>query len=277
LDSARLPGGVGRFRVEASDGAQSTRAQSDPILVSSKPPVVRIANPADGLRIQWGQPLNRVAEVLDPQEAPLADASIIWSNAYRSLGSGPAIEVSDLEVGVNVITLTVTNAAGITAFATATVVVGDSIQLPGPILASTPSDLAWTVEGDVTTPQTGTLLVTNIGGGGAVTFDAASTEPWLTVDGAASTSLATPASLAISVDPSVLPELVASMAEIRITPAGAPAATVSVPVTLLKGSLVTGQMEVPEPSTTACASGVLASLVALRVRCRRRGPWRARR
>jgi len=178
--------------------------------------------------------------VRDPQEQPIPDANIHWSNAYRSLGTGPAVSVSDLEVGTNVITLSATNAAGLTGTVSVTVVVGDQIRLPGPILTSTPSTLAWNVEGNATALQTGSLLVTNIGRGGSVGFVAESNQPWLTVNGAASVSLAAPATLVLSADPSGLPDLSTSLAEIRITNVSDPSNVAIVPVTLLKGGLVSG-------------------------------------
>lgn len=241
VESEALPGGTGRFRVEASDGAQSARAESDAFQVAPKPPIVSIANPGDRLQLQWNQLVNLVGEVRDPQEQPLPDASIHWSNAYRSLGTGPAVSVSDLEVGTNLITLSATNAAGLTATASVTVVVGDEITLPGPILASTPTLLSWSVGGNETAAKTGSLLVTNVGGGSSVGFVAESNQPWLTINGAASATLATSATLAIAADPAGLPDLSTSSAEIRITNASDAANVVVVPVTLMKGSLVSGQ------------------------------------
>jgi hypothetical protein len=241
VESEALPGGTGQFRVEASDGAQSARAESAPFRVAEKPPVVRIANPAGGTQLQFNQLVNLIGEVEDPQQQPIPAADIHWSNAYRSLGTGAAVSVSDLEVGTNVITLSARNAAGLTATTNVTVVVGDKITLPGPILASTPSALSWNVEGNVTALQTGSLFVTNVGGGDSVGFTATSNQPWLTVNGAASASLATSATLAISADPSGLPDLSTSPAEIQIASASDPSKVVVVPVTLRKGSLVSGQ------------------------------------
>jgi hypothetical protein len=241
VESEALPGGTGRFRVEASDGAQSARAESAPFEVASKPPIVLIANPANDLVIQWNQLVNLVGEVSDPQDQPILKANIRWSNAYRSLGTGPAVSVSDLEVGTNVITLSATNAAGLTATTNVTVVVGDKIKLPGPLVASTPSTLAFSVAGNETAAQLGSLEVTNVGGGSSAGFVATSSQPWLTVNGAASAALATPATLNISADPSGLPDLSVTSAEIQITNNSDPSNVVIVPVTLLKGSLVSGQ------------------------------------
>ncbi len=241
VDSDALGGGTGQFRVEASDGAQSARAESDPFEVAPKPPVVRIANPGDGLQIEWNQLVNFVGEVQDPQQQPIPDANLEWSNAYRSLGTGPAVAVADLEVGTNLITLAATNAAGLTATANVTVVVGDRIRLPGSILTSTPSTLSWSVAGNETALQTGSLLVTNVGGGGSVGLVAVSSQPWLTVNGEASVSLTAPTTLAIAADPAGLSDLSTSTAEIQITNASDPSNVVVVPVTVLKGSLVAGQ------------------------------------
>lgn len=241
VDSDALGGGTGQFRVEASDGAQSARAESAPFEVAPKAPVVRIANPGDGLQIEWNQLLNLVGEVEDPQEQPIPDASLEWSNAYRSLGTGPAVAVSDLEVGTNIITLSATNAAGLTGTASVTVVVGDRIRLPGSILTSTPSTLSWSVAGNAAALQTGSLLVTNVGGGGSVGLLAVSSQPWLTVNGEASAALTAPTTLAISADPAGLSDLSTSSAEIQITNASDPSNVVVVPVTVLKGSLVAGQ------------------------------------
>jgi hypothetical protein len=122
-----------------------------------------------------------------------------------------------------------------------TVVVGDKIKLPGPLVASTPSTLAFSVAGNETAAQLGSLEVTNVGGGSSAGFVATSSQPWLTVNGAASAALATPATLNISADPSGLPDLSVTSAEIQITNNSDPSNVVIVPVTLLKGSLVSGQ------------------------------------
>jgi hypothetical protein len=225
--------------VVASDGAQSAHAESAPFQVAAKPPVVIIKNPANNLHIQWGQLVNFASDVRDPQEQALLDANLTWSNAYRVLGHGPAVAVTDLEVGTNVVTLSAKNAAGLTGMATVTVVVGDQLALPGPRLSASPSPIGWQVAGDATALQTANLNVSNVGGG-SLSFTATSTQPWLKLNGSAAVSSTAPVTLAVTADPSALPDTKLSSAAIQLTNASDAGDVLLVPVSLAKGDVVGG-------------------------------------
>jgi nucleoid-associated protein YgaU len=264
VDTATLAGGTGQFRVEASDGAQNARAESAPFQIADKAPTVVIANPSDGFRVQWGQLVTFMGDVRDPQEQSFPAANLVWSSASRILGKGAGISVGDLEVGSNVVTLTATNAAGLTTTAAVTVVVGDVLTLPGPLLASTPSSVSWSIDGNESAVQTSSLAVSNVGGENELNFVATSNQPWLTVNGAASASLAAPATLTLSANPAELADLSATVAELRLTNTRDPQDIVIVPVTVLKGNLVSGE-PAPEETTCIVEEGETLATIAKRV------------
>ena len=240
LDTVALGGGTGVLRVEANDGAQSGRGDSAPFTVAQKPPAVRIQSPAGELHVQWGQLVNFVGEASDPQEQPIPEADFVWSNSYRKLGTGRAITVTDLEVGGYDVTLSVKSAAGLTATATVPVVVGDRIPLPGPRLSATPSPLSWMVAADSVAVQSATLQVVNVGGLGSLPFTATGTPDWIHVNGAATADSNAPVALAVTADPSGLPAGQTSSGQIVLTHTGETEDTITIPVTLAKGSVFLG-------------------------------------
>jgi LysM repeat protein len=259
VDTATLAGGTGQFRIEASDGAQNTRAETAPFQIANKPPSVRIINPVDGFRTQWGV-VTFESDVRDPQEQALSRDSLVWSSASRVLGRGAGISVADLDVGSNIVTLTATSTAGLTATATVTVVMGDELRLPGPLLSAAPSRVSWSLGGRESASQTSTIVVSNGGGEGALGFVVASSQPWLTVNGAASATLTAPATLTITADPAGMADLSTTMAERRLTSVADALDVLVVPVTLLKGNLVSGQPATEEQTCIVATGETLATI-----------------
>lgn len=239
LDTTAWGGGTAQLRVIASDGAQTGVADSAPFAVADKAPVVLIASPAPDTTLDWGQVVNFTATVEDPQDEPVPDSSIVWSNAYRVLGTGRALGVSNLEVGVNVVTVSATNAAGQSAEATVTVFVGDDLTLPGPRVSTLPATLDLAVAGGETDLQTTALEVVNPGGG-VLQYLATSSATWLLVDATSSTTGTAPQTITVTIDPSALPDAAVSTAEILVYNALDLDEVVSVPVSVAKGDVVGG-------------------------------------
>ncbi len=239
VETEALGGGTGRIRVEANDGAQSARAESAPFEVANKPPRLLIESPTDGLQIQWGQVVNLIAFAEDPDGGPIDPQKIVWSNAYRDLGTGPEVSVMDLEVGANVISLAVTDEQGQLSMATVNVQVGDVLTAPATQLSASPSPLAWQVPGNSSAVVSSDLLVQNSGTGG-VLFTATSNQPWLRINGSASVTAGTGTTLAITADASGLPDNGVSAAEILLANRVDPSDTLVVPASVYKGDLVGG-------------------------------------
>jgi hypothetical protein len=239
IDTSALGGTSGGvFRVVASDGANTAQADSAPVAVAVKPPQVAITLPADQLHVQWGQLVNFSGEAFDPQDGSLGDTSLEWSLNGVSLGYGALLSKADLPVGTNVLTLGATDSAGQSAAATVTVIVGDELAWPGPILSAGPSEIGWHVGAGATAPQTAELTVANVGGG-SLTWTAVSSAPWLTLS---ATSGSAPATLTLTADPTGLPAGATASASVTISsPEGG--ADVVIPVSLGVGAVWTHTAE----------------------------------
>ena len=222
----------------ASDGVLSSVCDGAAFTVEAKAPSVQIITPEDGLRVLWGTLVNFTAEITDPQQAPILDADIVWSNAYRTLGTGPFISPTDLEVGTNVVTVSVTNAAGFTSQASVTVLVGDDLRLPGPKISATPTTIPFSVAATELNPQAESLSIANAGGG-TLSVTIASDAGWLLLDGGPGGVYTAPATIALLVDPTVLPDATVSTASITIQNNADPSDLLIVPVTLAKGAVFT--------------------------------------
>jgi hypothetical protein len=221
------------LRVVASDGLLTGHADSAPFVVPNKPPVPRIASPADGATLGWGQLVTLSGEALDSQDINVAGTGLVWSNQHRTLGTGALLSVPDLEVGTNVLTLTATNSFGVAASTSVTVTVGDDVALPGPLLAVGPQSLSWSLAAGATQLQMASLAITNAGGG-TLGWTATSSAPWL---GLGASSGNAPASLNVTANPSGLPDGTTQTAEIVLTVAGDPSQVLHVPVSVSKGNV----------------------------------------
>lgn len=237
LDSTLLAGGATVLRVRASDGLLTGFADSAPLVVAPRPPQARIASPQDGDTADWGQLVTLEGEAIDLQDPFVPDGNFVWTNAYGVIGTGRNLQTAALQVGVNPITLTVTNSLGLSATDVIDVVIGDRLADPAPSLASTPQSLAWHVADSETSPQFATLLIENAGGG-TLSFDIASDQPWLTLDGqTALSSVTPPASFTIAADTASAPQGLTQSALITVQNSASPADALVIPVALSKGNV----------------------------------------
>lgn len=235
INTALVGGGDVIFRVVVSDGVQSAAADSAPVAVAPQPPAPQIIAPVDGTRLEWGQLVNLRGEALDPQDGSVASTGLAWSNQNGPLGTGPQLSIADLPVGTNVITLTATNSAGLSASTSVSVVVGDDLSEPGPILQASPPAISWNVAAGATAPLSATLDLSN-GGGGALKWTAASSAAWLTLSAASGEG---DTRLTLRADPKGFAANSSVRAEITLKAldsAGQPVQSLVVPVTVFVGN-----------------------------------------
>jgi hypothetical protein len=188
------------LRVIASDGVNTASDDTDPFTMADKPPTPRILAPADGTHIHFGQLLNFSGEALDAQDGSVADADLAWHSQHGGLGTGSLLSIDDLPVGVNHITLTVTNSVGLSAHTSITVTVDDDLNWPGPALSVGPEQVGWHVSGGTTEVQTADLGISNAGSGD-LSWTAGENASWLALN---ATSGTVPFTLTLTADPSGL-------------------------------------------------------------------------
>lgn len=234
MDANLIGGGSTILRVIASDGVLLGTADSAPITIAAKPPQPIILNPADGTTITWGQLVNFTGEALDVQDNSVSPDNMVWSNQYGVLGTGGILSVTDLPVGINEITLTATNSAGLSASANIIVIVKDDGQLPGPTLAVGPSPIGWHVAPGETALQQVNLLLVNLGSG-SITWTASSDAAWLTLS---ASSGSVPGSVTVTGSPDGMVD--GDIRQATLTIIGAPdddgpLQTITMPVTLKMG------------------------------------------
>lgn len=234
IDTARLGGGVARFRVVVNDGVQSAFADSPTFNLANKPPRPRIVTPADGTSVYVGQLVNLEGEATDPQlqEGAVPSTTLEWSRPGKVLGAGPKLSVTDLPIGVNQITLTATNSLGLSAATSVTVTVKGSTDLPGPTLTAGPGRIGWHVQVGELQAQTATLNVSN-SGGGTLGFTAHSDASWLSLSAATGTA---PATLTLTANPAGFAGGVTETATVTLAAAGDPSQVTKIPVTLAVGN-----------------------------------------
>ncbi|NJN18991.1 MAG: BACON domain-containing protein [Oscillochloris sp.] len=201
INVADVGGGSRIFRVLADDGVHSAESDSDPIELAAQAPRPQILAPIDGTRLEWGQLVSLRGEAADAQDGAVADNGLSWSNQDGALGSGPQLAVSDLPVGLNVITLTATNSAGLASSTSISITVGDDLSAPGPILVADPAAISWNTEAGSSDLLSAALNISN-GGGGIFKWTAASDSAWLSVSTTAGSDAQT---IMVSADPSGQP------------------------------------------------------------------------
>lgn len=251
IDTSRLSGGSAQFRIVATDGVQSAFADSPPFILANKPPVPRILIPGNGTTTYEGQLVNFEGEATDLQlqGGVIPDSALVWTTPGRTLGSGARLSITDLPLGVNVVTLTATNSLGLSAATTARVTVNQSLDQPGPTLTVGPTQIGWHV-GVADQLQTAELAIGN-SGSGFLTFTAQSNAPWLTLS--TSTGNA-PLILTLTANPAGFAGGITEEAEVTLTAMGLPGQVLTVPVTLSVGNtFVVGKTKtsiVTPPDTT---------------------------
>jgi len=120
-----LPGtDHGRFRVNASDGVNTTRDESDgDFRVPKKVPSIQIASPLNNSRHVFGSSVALVADTIDVEDGTLDDSALTWTASFsgslpntavisETLGIGHMIHVTDLITGTHQITLTAVDSGG---------------------------------------------------------------------------------------------------------------------------------------------------------------------
>jgi hypothetical protein len=242
IDTARLPGGEGRFRVVASDGVLTAFRDTPPLLFAEKPPAVRIVLPENGIRVRYGQLVNFLGEAEDLEGNVLSGRQLTWTLGRKVLGGGPLLSADDLPVGANLITLTATGQNALSASAHVTVIVSDDLRRPGPTLSVGPAQVGWHVAQGAVGRVRSELKISN-SGGGSLAWSASTDAPWLALSAA---SGAAPAVLGLSADPAGLPDgtVLTGKVVIKGTAAGVPPQEIVVPVSLAAGDLFAQREEV---------------------------------
>ncbi len=127
INANELPGGTrGTIYVEVSDGMNFASAQVGPIQVASKAPEVEIASPVSGLRYASPIPVTFTAMAFDPQQGAKG-LTYRWSadnGAYTFQETSAMLTLQNaLPAGEHTVTVSVTNADGLTAKASVAVTV----------------------------------------------------------------------------------------------------------------------------------------------------------
>lgn len=200
IDTSTLGGGSVQFRVMASDGLQTAYSDSPALVLANKPPRPRILLPGASAHVYLGQVVNLQGQAMDSQDGAIADSGLAWSSQQGALGTGAQLSVTDLPVGVNVVTLTATNSANLTATRSISITVDGNLGPPGPTLTAGPGQIGWQVAAGEMQPQTANLYVGNRGSG-TVQFTASGAAPWLTPSASTGTA---PATLTLTANPAGL-------------------------------------------------------------------------
>lgn len=202
VDASKLPGGNGFFRVIASDGVNTSYADSAPLQIDPKPPVMHILTPSDGQQAEYSAPLNFSGYADDLQDGSLTGDMLTWSTQYGSFATGPNATASVMPTGWVTVTLSAQNSAGLTGLASVRIYVGDNLSDPLPILAAAPAAVNFQAENGSVTPLSAVVQISNGGGGGSLTWSAdLHGTPWLSADVLSGT---TPYSLTLTAAPSGL-------------------------------------------------------------------------
>jgi hypothetical protein len=103
------------------------------------PPVVAIQSPGNGEWYFVGETVQLVGTAED-SEGPLGDPFLEWSSSINgTLGTGSALNVSNLSVGTHTLTLTATNSANLQS--TASVVIDVFSSPAAPVIVGQPQDI----------------------------------------------------------------------------------------------------------------------------------------
>ncbi len=230
LDTNQMGGSnQAHFRVTANDGTRTAEAESPSFTMANKPPTVVILTPQDGLEVVYGTAVNFTAEVEDLQGHVL-DGNMQWYVNGSPTGIfGPDYTAYLLPVGTNEISLRATNTVGLMSEASATVLVNDDLEYPGPTLSVGPDQVSWQVAAGTVAPQQAVLSISN-SGTGDLSWMASESASWLSLS---TTNGSTPGMLTLTADPTAVTpgEPVSTL----LTISGDNGQTVQLPVSLLVG------------------------------------------
>jgi hypothetical protein len=126
FNASMLPGSRGgRIRVRATDGVNSTEADSAGVFqIPDKPPIVGIVHPSHRWRVGTCAPVELVGTAYDPEDGMVSAEALRWSSSRDGdLGSGRQVKAR-LSAGTHTITLTARDHAGQSGAAGVTVEAG---------------------------------------------------------------------------------------------------------------------------------------------------------
>jgi YVTN family beta-propeller protein len=232
IDTSQFGGGIARFRVVASDGLQTSHADSPPITLANRPPRPRILTPADGTRVYLGQVVNLDGEAKDPKDGVIADTGLAWSSQQGPLGTGAKISLANLAVGFHLLSLTATNSDGLTATRSVGITVDGNLDPQGPTLTAGPGQIGWHVSVGETQVQSAELDIGNRGSGN-LQFTVSSSAAWLAAS--MSTAMA-PTTITLFANPSGFADGSSTDTSVTLTAVGIPGQTITIPVRLAVGN-----------------------------------------
>jgi hypothetical protein len=125
IDTSYLPGSDnGLLRLIASDGLNTVSADSVPLQVEGKPPLVHISGPSIDDQLFAGAPLVLQGAATDIEDGFLGDDSLSWaSNQDGVLGTGRTAVLPSLSEGPHTLTLTAIDSNGNASTAAVDIVV----------------------------------------------------------------------------------------------------------------------------------------------------------
>ena len=190
------------FKVVANDGVLTGIQEIGPFSVVNKEPVAEIHNPLDGATFSYEQHMMLEGYGQDIEEGTLSDDKLIWSSDLDGyLGNGHLLDVSLLQVGTHMVTLTVVDSSGLQDTDQITIHVEVEIDQISPQLAATPTPLTffYTLAGNP--PASQMLSIRNLGDG-ILHWTATANADWISlsvIDGS------TPEEIEVGIDTNKLP------------------------------------------------------------------------
>ncbi len=132
VKTADLPGSAqARVRVLASDGLNTTVAESGLLLVPTKAPRVTIVAPDGGAVLAPGQPIHLSGIAEDREDGALDGTALTWTlDGGASIGSGRQLTLFNPPAGRHTITLTAQDSGGDVASVSVSVFVGYQTYVP---------------------------------------------------------------------------------------------------------------------------------------------------
>ncbi|MEO5814465.1 MAG: PKD domain-containing protein [Gemmatimonadaceae bacterium] len=155
--------GVYTITLTVTDAGGLTNSIARQVAVPDLPPVVIINAPASGNIFPQGTPITFVGSATDFEDGALTGNSLVWTSSVDgALGNGTSLSTSTLTPGIQVITLSATDALGVVGTATRTITIAAN-QSPAAMItapaanANVVAGTSVTFSGSATDPEDGTL------------------------------------------------------------------------------------------------------------------------